>query len=517
MSVKVAVVKTASAQYPTRSPYYPSVSYPEYPFPGCVQPEPNAAYDGVRQLFRLMRLDGEHIDTKQWNPLGHIIKPGMTVVIKPNFVRSRHFDGKDLFSMITHPSVLRVVADYCWIALKKSGRIVIADAPNFDADWTELRQRLGLQELLEFFLSRGRPQVELLDLRDYWGKSRLPFFETRHMPSCERKLRGDPAGALVINLGERSALCGFPHPEKYYGAVFDRRETITHHIGGRQEYEVSRTIMTADVIVSVPKLKVHKRCGTTLNIKGLVVICTNKNYLVHYTLGSPSTGGDQYPDNLFTSGEQRIINWERWMYDHFLAYRSIPLELVHRFIFGLLYLKVGGAMGIKIPAKKRVYEPGCWYANDSTWRMATDLMKVAVFADQRGVMQERSQRQFFSIVDGIIGGENKGPLTPDPVASRVLVGGENLLAVDIVATRMMGFDPLRVRMYRFLLEESEPDYGIHSFDDIEVVASPEEWQSCLRDQSSKFLDFKPHPGWVGHIEVQTGTEEPLKCKTVQYP
>jgi len=72
-------------------------------------------------------------------------------------------------------------------------------------------------------------------------------------------------------------------------------------------------------------------------------------------------------------------------------------------------------------------------------------------------------------------------------------------------------------MYRFLLEESEPDYGIHSFDDIEVVASPEEWQSCLRDQSSKFLDFKPHPGWVGHIEVQTGTEEPLKCKTVQYP
>jgi hypothetical protein len=171
-------------------------------------------------------------------------------------------------------------------------------------------------------------------------------------------------------------------------------------------------------------------------------------------------------------------------------------------MFGFLYLKVGKTLGIEVPAKKRVYEPGCWYANDSTWRMATDLMKLAVFADRRGVMQERPQRQFFSIVDGIIGGENKGPLTPDPVASAVLIGGENLLAVDIVATRLMGFDPMKVRMYRHLLEESEPDFGIRSLDDIEVIASQEEWRSCLRDQSSKLLDFKPHPGWVGHLEVQ---------------
>src|ERR1035441_5083603 len=501
MSIEVAALRTKGVRYPSRSPFHPSTAYPEYPFKGFLQEEPNVAYDGVRELLHLLRLDARNLDTDRWNPLGHIIQPGMIVVLKPNFVRSRHYEGKDLFSVITHPSVLRAVADYCWIALKGAGRIVIADAPNFDTDWDELRQNLGLQALTEFFTSRGQPHFEVLDLRVYWRSPRIPFRDPRHMPSCERKLKGDPAGVIVVNLDKRSSLYG-REPEKFYGAVFDRQETITRHTGDRQEYEVSRTILNADVVISVPKLKVHKRCGTTLNAKGLVGICTNKNYLVHYTLGPPSEGGDQYPDKLLTGFERSIINWERWMYDHLLAPRSLPLELVHRFLFGFLYLKVGASLGVKIPASKRVYEPGCWYANDSTWRMATDLMKIAVFADKQGVVQDCPQRKWFSVVDGIIGGENRGPLTPDPKEAGVLIAGENLLAVDLVATRLMGLDPMLLQLYRNLLNDPHFDFGVRSLENIMVLSNEAAWTTCLRDRKNPFLGFKPHPGWIGHVEIQ---------------
>jgi hypothetical protein len=78
----------------------------------------------------------------------------------------------------------------------------------------------------------------------------------------------------------------------------------------------------------------------------------------------------------------------------------------------------------------------------------------------------------------------------------------------------MGFDPMKMRMYSFLLKESDGDYGIHSLDEIEVVASPPEWSTCLADRTSRFLDFKPHPGWIGHIEMDPTSEEPPECKTV---
>jgi len=98
---------------------------------------------------------------------------------------------------------------------------------------------------------------------------------------------------------------------------------------------------------------------------------------------------------------------------------------------------------------------------------------------------------------------------PDPKPAGVLLAGENLLATDIVATRLMGFDPMKLRMYSFLLRESDGDYGIHSPDDIEVVTSQPEWNGCLADRTRSFLNFKPHPGWIGHVEMNPTKEEDI--------
>ena len=495
---KVAVVRIEEALYPEKSPYQPSEAYPEYPFGKNLAITRNIVYDGVRQLLYALGLDVEHFGTAHWNPLSSIIKPGMTVVIKPNFVLSRHKEGKDLFSIITHPAVLRAVADYCWIALQGSGQIIFSDAPQYDCNIHELLEATRLDKMCDFYSGFAGPKVEFFDLRTYWSN-------LRHFPSMLRALPGDPAGNVVVDLGRRSALYGRPS-EKLYGAVYHRQELIAHHNDGRHAYQVAGTILKADVVVSVPKLKVHKKVGVTLNAKGLVGITTNKNHLVHYTLTSPNQGGDQYPDGLLSPLEEGLIKIERWMYDHFLARRSKPWEYVHRSIYRLhgMFLK---PLGVTVPSGKRLLDAGNWYGNDSAWRMVVDLFNVFHFADSRGILHDTPQRRTFTVIDGIVGGENKGPLLPDPKPCGVLVAGENFLATDLVAARLMGFDPLRMRMYSFLLNESPQDYGLRSLDEIDVIASPTEWSTCLGDRTSRFLDFKPYPGWIGHIEAQTATTQ----------
>jgi len=493
---KVGVIRIKGVRYPEIAPYHPSESYPEYPFSasGCIShSEPNYVYQGLRELFFQLGFDKENFGKKEWNPLGSIIKPGMKVVIKPNFVLSKHKKGGNIFSIITHPSLLRALVDYCHIALKGKGEIIIADAPQYNCNFQELMKTTKLYEVEKFINSFRGPKLKILDLRNYWSKK-------FHFYSCLKKLPGDPEGYTLINLKKESAFYKHPNPQKLYGATFWRKETINHHIDERQEYEIANTIFNSDVLISVPKLKVHKKVGVTLNLKGLVGICSNKNLLVHYTLGSNKEGGDQYPEEIFTKKEKALIKFERWMYDHFLAKKNIFWEIPHRIIYGFLYLKILNKFGLKVPEEKLLLDRGNWYGNDSAWRMVVDLAKIIHFIDREGKMHNNFQRTFFSVIDGIIGGEGNGPLLPDPRESGVLIGGENLLAVDIVATRLMGFDPFKLKKINYLFG-SKFDFGPKDIRGIIIKTTIPGIENCLKDQKNKFFNFLPHPGWIGHIEI----------------
>ncbi len=153
MPERVGVVRAEKASYPAQAPFHPDTRYPEYPFPSHLAREKNHAYAALRDLFLQMGYDAVNAETPHWNPLGHLIRPGMRVVIKPNFVLSAHKRGKDLFSIITHPSVLRAVADYCWIALKGEGEFIIADAPQYNCDFSQLLSVTGLAQLVPFYAS----------------------------------------------------------------------------------------------------------------------------------------------------------------------------------------------------------------------------------------------------------------------------------------------------------------------------------------------------------------------------
>jgi len=490
---RVCVIDAGTTTYPQTAPYHPAQPYPEYPFGSALAQEPNLVYAAVRRALAELGRDAAHFGSASWNPLGDIIRPGMTVVIKPNFVLSRHADGKDLYSIITHPSVLRAVADFCWIALQGRGEIIFADAPQYNCDFAELLQHTGLDTVCQFFGEFPGPKVSYRDLRTYWSQG-------RHFPSMKQGLDGDSAGRVRVDLGKLSYLHGKDNPDQLYGAVYNRDETIRNHRGDIQAYEISATILNADVVISVPKLKVHKKVGVTLNAKGLVGIATNKNMVVHYTLGSPNQGGDQYPDGLFNPVELALIKTERWMYDHFLAANSRPLEFLHRSTYWL-HNHTTRRLGLKVAEQKRLLDAGNWHGNDSAWRMTVDLLRILFFADRQGKIRDHLQRRLFSFVDGIVGGEGNGPLTPDPKPSSVLIAGENPLAVDLVATRLMGFDSRKLKVYSHALADSRHNFGVRRLDDVDVVTSRHDWKDCISDPSSRFLDFRPHPGWVNQIEV----------------
>ena len=485
-----------TAAYNTAPPFHPDTAYPELPFTE-VSAQPNHPYQLLRKLLERLGLDQPHQGTPQWNPLGELIQPGQTVLLKPNFVINFNASGGDLFAVITHPSILRALVDYAYLALRGQGRLVIADAPQMDSNWGKLLAGLQLEMVREFYRSRFDFDIELYDLREFAviNPSQPAYSGNR------QKLPGDPSGSVLVNLGRDSAFYGQPS-ENYYGADYDRTETIRCHQGETHAYTVSKTALAADVIISVPKMKVHKKVGVTLNLKGMVGITTNKNCLVHYRIGTPREGGDQLPDNT-PQTRRRIIKAQRWLFDHALARQTPFGDAMYR--IARTGYRVCLRPFLPCPASPFSYDGGDWHGNNSAWRMAADLAKILFFADANGKLHRTPQRRLFCVVDGIIGGENCGPLAPDAKPAGCLVAGANPVAVDLVTTRLMGFDVTKLRQFDLIASPSW-DFGLRSVTDIEVVGE----NGSIRGTdffnaayTGPVFHFKPHPGWIGHIEQPT--------------
>ena len=146
---QVAVYHSEKIEYP-KTAFNPPEQYPEHPFKET-DPE-NQIYPAVRESLRLLGMDSKNYGTKNWNPLGELISPGDRVVIKPNLVLHKsRLEGGDLFSVIVHPSVLRPIIDYVYVALKGRGRITVADSPLQTADFEKLLDVSRLSDMIRLF------------------------------------------------------------------------------------------------------------------------------------------------------------------------------------------------------------------------------------------------------------------------------------------------------------------------------------------------------------------------------
>ena len=380
-----------------------------------------------------------------------LIHPGDRVVLKPNFIRESHTERPDEWEqIITHGTVIAAVVEQVATAMEGRGTITIADAPQTDSDFDQICQRAQIPQLSER-LAREFPglTLEVLDLRREAWRTVNGVIVERH------KLPEDPRGYTLVDLADKSCFAG--KTGKFYGADYDTAFTAKHHSNGRHEYLLSRSALDADVFINLPKLKTHKKVGVTLSLKNLVGINGDKNYLPHYCTGTPDEGGDEFPtSDVKNKVQSKLIS----------AFKSAAKS-------GPWWGPVAKRVGSKIFGDSgKVVRSGNWHGNDTTWRMVLDLNQ-AFF---------QKPRRYLSIVDGIIAGEGNGPMEADAKPCGVLIAGTNPVAVDFVCVQLMGFDWRKLPMIQEGLRVFEL-----SPDDIEA------------DIGEPFC-FKPHFGWVGHVE-----------------
>ena len=85
--------------------------------------------------------------------------------------------------------------------------------------------------------------------------------------------------------------------------------------------------------------------------------------------------------------------------------------------------------------------------------MTLDLAHIMYFADSNGNIKERQQRKHLELIDGIIGGEGNGPLSPIPVESKTLIFSDNIVCGDFTAAQLMGYNPEKISLIRYAMQD----------------------------------------------------------------
>src|SRR5206468_11221364 len=112
--------------------------------------------------------------------------------------------------------------------------------------------------------------------------------------------------------------------------------------------------------------------------------------------------------------------------------------------------------------------------NDTACRMVLDINRCLLYSGESS-FPASSPKRYFAFVDGIVGGQGNGPASPDPAQSGVLVAGGNPVAVDCVCTRLMGFDPMKVRQLRGAFGLEQLPLANFGYDDVSTASNATAW------------------------------------------
>ena len=418
------------------------------------------------------------------------MRPHDRVVLKPNWVKEhdeRHPGPGQWEHVVTHPAVIEAVIRWVGTQLAGSGSITICDAPQTDSSFARLNEYCGLDAMIDR-CRRDFPgtTIALLDLRpEEWHA-------VDGVTVSKTKLPGDPAGDTHVALNDASEFVGYHGNGKLFGASFNMAETNERHSGERHEYLLCRTPMDADVLINLPKLKTHKKVGVTCALKNLVGINANKNWLPHHTEGTPDQGGDQFPastakaklEHSWMGRAKRVVNGRP-----LLSRLFVPLKKMGRLFFG---------------DTQTVVRSGNWHGNDTCWRMVLDLNKCLFDFDGAGQPREKPLR-YLAVVDGIIGGDGNGPMSPDAKPCGTILAGTHPAAVDMAAATLMGFEWQKLRLLKNSFEMEKLSFISFRPSDIRLASNRPEWDGPL-GQADGLFAFQPHFGWVGAIEREPEKE-----------
>jgi uncharacterized protein (DUF362 family) len=471
----------------------------DQPLPELAGPGPfgNRVLSAMRALFAGAGLDRARYGRPDWNPLADLIPARARVVVKPNWVTHANAAGAGLDCLVTHTAVLHAILEY--VVKTGPASVIVGDAPVQGCDFERLMAATGAREMAASFRSRGI-DVEIKDFR-----AALPAWRST---VATGPTGTTPEGFILYDLAGASALEDVVSPERFRVTMYDPDAMRQSHGRGRHQYLVARDVMAADVVISVPKLKTHKKACLTGALKNPVGINGHKAFLPHHRKGGSETGGDCYRGG---SPVKRVVE------DLLDAMNRPRRPVVRPLVSAAARL---GMAADRVLGGDGNFE-GSWSGNDTVWRMCLDLHHVLLRGRLDGTLADRPQRRLLTITDAIVAGQGEGPLAPTPIELGLLTFGTSPAAVDWVHAVLMGCDPERIPLTREAFRKRPRPLTAFSPDDIRVsvdgTAVPLDrlFGRCGRR-------FRLPAGWLGSAEKQPQPGAPeadlsVSCETTATP
>lgn len=282
----------------------------------------------------------------------------------------------------------------------------------------------------------------------------------------------------------------YNNPEQSRVVQYDKERMLKSHSRSRHEYLIAQSVLKADVIINLPKLKTHKRAGLTCALKNLVGVNGSKDCLPHHRKGSIEEGGDEY---LNKDWRKRIISdlEEKIMETTDIKRRWVFLNAI-KFLHGSRHL-----VRFKDP-----YSHGSWWGNETIGRMVVDINRAVLYADKSGRLCPTQQRAYFTLVDAVVAGEGEGPLHPTTKPCGFIFGGVNPVAVDLVGCSIMGFNWEKIPTVQVALSDLSP-YSLCDFRANDVYVCIDGMAPRSLEDVSRELDrqFVPPQGWLPIVKT----------------
>ena len=477
------IINKQGLRYPSDEFYFsPSTNYPEYPFHSSISDIKNEAYDSFRQLLINLELDKDNFDTPKWNPLGKYINKNDKVFILCNFVYHKKPNENDeqFFSKCTHGSIVRAVIDYVYIAVGSNVEINFGNAPLQSCNWNSVIKDTKSNKVEEFY-ALNNIKVKSKDLR-------MTISERNFTGAINNEYQNLDNSIIEVNMDKTSLLNGIDNSNqepKFRVSDYNPDRTEKFQNKKKHRYLINQTILNSDVIFSVPKLKTHEKVGITVGLKGIVGIVGHKDCLAHHRYGSKFQGGDEYPEKSFLRKLVSLFHdfTQREEYPNFLR----PLFNILDLFFKRFIRKILG----RVPA-------GAWYGNDTAWRMTLDLNNIIHYSDKNGIIKKDQQiRKNLVLVDGIIGGEGEGPLSPIKVETKSLIFSDNLVLGDLLSASIMKYDYEKIP----LIKSAILSLGIYNKENkanqiINYNGINLDFDSIDNEYEKK---YKPSKGWLKYL------------------
>jgi uncharacterized protein (DUF362 family) len=121
-------------------------------------------------------------------------------------------------------------------------------------------------------------------------------------------------------------------------------------------------------------------------------------------------------------------------------------------------------------------------------------------------IQQEIHPGIFAMMDGTTAGNGPGPRTMTPVVKNIILASADQVAIDAVAAKLMGFDPLNIEYIRLAHERG---LGVGDVREIELVGDDVTGENWSFEVGYNFHRFLAWMAWLGPTKFM----QKLVCRT----